>query len=167
VSKVIRAFRLSTPDVEGFPDKVQILNGDTGNMLIFESTVFRTNPNPYQPVNPAIGHLVQRPWSEVYAQIAPTGPDGIPWQCVTTPKHGKCIALNGEGPVPTTGPDPNNNEQMFALAVLIHESSTVNWSGSMACQTVQKGDGPMQWTSFIGHFELGENGIFILTDDTD
>ena len=154
MSKIVHGFRLSSPDASGFPDKVRVFNGSIGDMLVYESLRYRTNPNPYQP-------STLLPWNEVYAQIAPTDSNGIPWTCVETPKHGKCIALNDEGPVPTLAPDPNNGGKMFALAVLIHMASAPKWPGSMACQTVHMDD----WTSFISHFTLGEKGVYILTDE--
>jgi hypothetical protein len=154
MNKTIHGFRLSKPEENGYPDKVQILNSDTGDMIVYECTRYRTNPNPYSP------HGGQQ-WREVYAQIAKNAPTGIPYECVETPKHGKCIALNGMGPVPTTLPDPNNHGKMFAEAVLIHEGFSATWPGSMACQTVH----PDDWPAFIDHFKLGEKGIYILTDE--
>lgn len=153
--KIIRGYRLSSPDASGYPDRVQILNGDTGDMVVYDCPRFRTNPNPYQP-------STGKRWSEVYAQIAPTGTHGIPWVCTTTPKHGKCIALNSEAPVPTLAPDPNNGGKMFALAVLIHCGQSPTWSGSMACQALP----PDDFAAFIAHFDIGEAGIYILTDET-
>jgi hypothetical protein len=151
MGKIIRAFRLSSPDVPGYPDKAQILNGDTGNMLVYECNRFATNPNPYSP------HGGQ-PWSEVYAQITP---GTYTWECIDSPKHGVCLALNGLGPVPTTGPDPNNHGRHEALAVEIHCGFSATWRGSMACQTVH----PDNWATFIGHFFLGDKGIYILTSE--
>ena len=156
MAKIIHGYRQSQPEVEGYPDKVRIYNGNTGDMLLYECTRFRTNPNPYKPSS-------GQPWTEVYAQIAPTGASGgISWECLETPKHGRCIALNGMGPVPTTGPDPNNGDKFFAQAVLIHCGFSDTWSGSMACQTVF----PADWGAFISHFHLGEQGLFLLTDET-
>ena len=152
---IIRAFRFSTPDAQGYPDKVRVYNSDAGNMEVYRSDRFRTNPNPYQP-------STQKPWGEVYAQIAPTDPAGIPWECIQSPKHGVCIALAGLGPVATTAPDPNNHGQMEALDVEIHCGFSLTWPGSMACQTVH----PQDWPVFIGHFFLGDKGVFILTDET-
>src|SRR5271157_3034542 len=155
MGKIIHGFRQSTPDSDGYPDSAQILNSDTGNMLVYAEAHFRTNPNR---INPHTGQS----WQDSYAQIAPTGPQGIPWACVETPKHGKCIALNGEGPVATIAPDPNNGGKMFALAVLIHCGYSDTWPGSAACQTVE----PADWAAFISWFTLGETGIYILTDET-
>lgn len=153
--KIIHGFRLSAPEVSGYPDTVRIYNGNTGDMLLYESTRFRTNPNPNKP-------STQQPWYKVYAQIAPTNEQGIPWKCVETIKHGRCIALNDEGPVATTGPDPNNEGKAFATAVLIHCGFSDTWPGSMACQTIF----PADWAAFISWFTLGETGIYILTDET-
>lgn len=155
MNKVIRAFRYSSPEIPGFTDKVRIYNSNTGEMLLYESTRFRTNPNPNKP-------STQQPWYKVYAQIAPTDQHGIPWECIETLKHGRCIALNDRGPVATTGPDPNNDGKMFALAVLIHCAFSDTWPGSAACQTIF----PADWAAFISHFTLGEKGLFILTDET-
>jgi hypothetical protein len=153
MNKIIHAFRLSSPDEKGYPDKVQILNSATGDMLVYECTRFRTNPNPINPHN-------GESWRKWYTQIAPT--KGIPWECIKSNKHGKCIALNGLGPVSTIAPDPNNDGKTNALAVEIHCGFSDTWPGSMACQTAH----PKDWPVFIGHFELGEKGIFILTDET-
>jgi hypothetical protein len=159
--KIIRGFRYSTPDAQGYPDKLRIYNGNTGNLEIYRCDRFRTNPNPYQPPKDSPTGK-QRTWQEAYAQIAPTGPQGIPWTCVQTPKHGVCIALNDEGQVQTTLPDPNNDMKPYALAVLIHCGFSPTWPGSKACQTVH----PVDWQIFIGHFFLGDKGVYILSDET-
>ena len=156
--KTIFGHRLSTPDVLGFPDLVQITED---NKVLFESKLYRTNPNPFQP-------KTMEKWNMVYTQIAT---NTIPFRCDYTNKHGKCIILNpvlnadkktySGGPVMTTAPDPNNAGKMFALAVLIHASFSASWPGSMACQTIQIGE---QWNGFINQFKIGENGLYILTN---
>jgi hypothetical protein len=146
----IQGIRLSTPDQSGYPDSVRLLNSDTGDMLVWESKRYRSNPNPTKP------NTTLR-WMACYAQIAP----GVyPWVCKETPKHGKCIALNDEGKIPTTNPDVNNGNQFFATAVLIHCGFSPTWSGSAACQTVH----PDDWPDFISHFTLGQTGIYELID---
>jgi hypothetical protein len=152
MNKIIHAFRLSMPDVSGYPDKVQILNSDTGDMLVYECNRFSTNPNPMNPHN-------GQSWRDSYTQIAPVT---CKWSCIDSQKHGVCIALNGLGPVPTIAPDPNNHGRYEALDVEVHCGYSKTWRGSMACQTVH----PDDWQTFIGHFLLGETGIFILTDET-
>ena len=165
--KLIHGFRLSTPDAPGYPDRVQVLNSDTGDMVVYESNRFRTNPDSFQPAKDSPTGQ-QRTWQEAYTRIAPTGADGIPWICTTTKKHGVCIQLNPQpdstgGPVPVMEPDPNNHGLMYALDVEIHCGFSPGWPGSKACQTVHPGD----WQTFLGHFFLGDKGIFILTDETD
>jgi hypothetical protein len=125
---------------------------DAGEMEIFSCLRFRTNPNPTKP-----GTTLR--WTACYAQIAP---GLIPWTCEITEKHGKCIVFNDYQKVPTTNPDINNGGKFFATAVLIHCGYSPTWPGSAACQTVFQDD----WLTFISHFQVGQNGIYELVDNT-
>jgi hypothetical protein len=161
--KTVLGTRLATPDVGGFPDKVQIFNGDTGGMLIYECYKYGTNPNP---VNPHTG----QPWYECEGQLA-TGT--YSFTCIQSEKHGKCLALNGLATVPTTrpnlNPDTANPGTETAQDVEIHcgyrsdAPGRPGWRGSLCCQTVS----PDAWPVFISHFELGEKGTYQLVDTTD
>ena len=168
--KTVRGIRLSAPDVPGFPDRVQIFNGATGDMLIYDCPRFGTNPNPEGPSN---GPNAGKKWFEFEGQLAPAS---IPFICSTSPKHGKCLILNptknangaySGGPVVTTRPNAAHGGKMIASLVECHSgyrgvASGRPWRGSLCCQVTD----PDDWTAFIGHFELNETGVYILVDET-
>ena len=160
MSKTIRGIRLCDPSMPGFPDRVQILNSDTGDMLVYDCPRYGSNPNP---VGPANGPNAGKPWYEFEGQLAP---GSYVWECWTSPKHGKCLLLNGGGPCATTRPNPAQGGQMFAASVEIHAgyrgvASGRPWRGSLACNVVDPADFP----AFIGLFDLGEKGIYLLVDE--
>ena len=147
----IIASRLSTPDVEGYPDKVSFVDADTGTILKSFSR-FGTNPNPVHP-----GTLAK--WQTVYAQIAL---GTYNYACFNSPKHGKCLMLNGLAAIPTTLPNMNpqtaNPGMNTAEDVEVHCGFSDGWRGSEACQTVF----PEDWPDFVGYFAMGDTGIYIL-----
>ena len=151
MAKRIIGTRLVKPEIGGYPDRVSCID-ETNGMTLFSFPRFRTSPNPFQPKTNAS-------WEDVYALIKP----GLyPWVCKVTLKHGKCLALNDEGPIPTINPDHNNGGAFIAYAVLHHCGFSPTWPGSAACQTVH----PDDWENFISHFELGETGLYELIDET-
>jgi hypothetical protein len=158
--KKILGFRLSAPEKPGYPDKCRIEDVENG-MIIFDFHSFSTNPNPVRPSDGA-------PWKKAYGQLFP---GELKFECVTTPKHGKCLSLNSGGDCKTTFPNLNPETKhpgsYTAQACLIHcgfrgkADPKGPWRGSAACQTFD----PEVWPSFIANFELGERGIYILIDE--
>lgn len=163
--KLVIATRLAQPEVGGFPDKCRIEDADNG-MILWQTLFFGTNPNPVDPKSGA-------PWRKCYAQLAP---GEYRYECVNSPKHGKCIALNTSSAHPFGGEcrttNINHNSATIkpgtytAYAVQIHcgyrGGDKAPWRGSQACQTVD----PDEWPHFISHFELGEKGIYKLVDES-
>jgi hypothetical protein len=166
MSKIIIATRISTPEDGGFPDHCRIVDDTNGMVLWQENPWFGTNPNS---VNPKTGQK----WFGCYAQIAA---GSMTYICRETKKHGKCLVLNVTKEFPAGGPCATtrknfNPETLYpgrceAYACQIHRGYRGGeenpWRGSTACQTVA----PEYWDTFIGHFEIGETGIYQLIDET-
>jgi hypothetical protein len=148
--------RLSTPDQSGYPDKIALLNGGENQMVLWEGTRFGTNPNPTKP------ETTLR-WTACYAQIVAAIYN---YECINSPKHGICLALNGLGTCETTLPNMNPDTQYpgqnLAEDVEIHCGFSQTWRGSHACQTVY----PDDWEIFISHFQIGDKGLYQLIDET-
>jgi hypothetical protein len=150
--------RLYDPSVAGYPDKCRI-EDDSNGMIVWSTLRFSTNPNPYHPES-------GQPWKKCYAQLAP---GEMSYECVTTPKHGKCLLLNNGGACKTTLPNLNPETLMpgtcTAFACLVHagfRGGENPWRGSAACQTID----PDEWGVFMGHFTLGDKGIYQLVDES-
>jgi hypothetical protein len=150
----IVAARYSTPDSDGYPDTVQFEHADTGEVLM-RFLRFRTNPNRLNPHN-------GKNWRECYGQIMP----GIyRYACIASPKHGKCLALNGLAAIPTTLPNYNPETQYpgtnSAEDVEIHCGQDNSlYPGSAACQLFP----PDEWETAIGYFSLGDVGEYVLSE---
>ena len=154
----IIATRLSAPENEGYADKVELLDPVNGQQIL-SLPRFGTNPNG---VSPKTG----QPWYECEGQLAP---GTYKYRCWNSPKHGKCLMLNGLGACATTRPDPANGGAMFARDVEVHtgfrsEDDPANpgkpWRGSLCCQTVDPDDKEVFWS----HFEIGNEGDYVLLD---
>ena len=156
--KRIIASRLTDPIVDGYPDKCRIEDAENGMVLLLVER-FRTNPNPYKYDSDT---NIELPWQRCYAQITPME---YKWECAKTPKRGKCLVLNGGGMCVTTLPNYNPDTEFpgtkTAYSVEIHCGFNRTWPGSSACQTVH----PDDWSNFISHFELGEQGVYVLNDE--
>ena len=142
---------LSTPDRLGYNDKISIVRDD-------ESMAFHCPcsacPNPYRPSDGAL-------WRDAYGWIAcNTKETPYPWQCVESPKHGKCLLLNGGGELPARFPNSNHGGRAVVSEVEIHCGSTEQWRGSAACITLP----PFIWLAFIGYFQLNETGNLYVYD---
>jgi hypothetical protein len=153
--KTIIGTRLASPSVQGYPDKVQIIESD--GTVCWECTHFSTNPNPIRPND-------LTPWNLAYAQLAAAE---IPFTCEITNKHGKCIVLNNFGICKTTNKNYDSDTKYpgtyTAEDCLIHcgyRGGIHPWRGSEACQTLD----PAYWAQFIANFELNEQGIYKLVD---
>jgi hypothetical protein len=145
--KTLSFHRVSTPDVSGYPDLV-IINEEQGQEIGRYSC--STNPNPFRPSDHA-------KWQDAYGQVA--APLKTTFTCITSQKHGKCLAVNDCKPIPTTNPDVNDNGNYLACEVEVHCGSSDTWRGSAACFTIY----PPVWNDFIAKFAMGETGILILT----
>jgi len=142
----IIATRLTEPDAEGYPDKCKIIDESNG-MEVWATDRFRTNPNPYKP-----GYKGS-PWWKFYAQILARK---YTYEYYSSDRHGICLLLNGGAACSTTKKNPKQNDGMVAFTVEIHRGFSDTWPGSSACQTVH----PDDWEKFIGHFKIGDNGIY-------
>jgi hypothetical protein len=100
------------------------------------------------------------PWEATYGWIACTDPKlPLTWKCWESPKHGKCLLINGGGPVPTRNPNHNHNMKYIAVDVEMHKGETKEWRGSAACITY-----PPDIADIIDFFELNESGILSIVD---
>ncbi len=153
------ATRLTTPEIEGFPDKIDLINTDT-NILIITFLRFGTNPNELNP------HTMQK-WTECEGQLAP---GKYNYKCWLSPKHGKCLKLNDLGVCATTNinmsPDTKYPGTKTAESVEIHtgyradEPNHPGCRGSLCCQTIS----PDCAEDFWSYFNIGDKGDYILNE---
>jgi hypothetical protein len=139
---------LSTPDRLGYNDRGTVLIDDA---IVWHDSL-RSSPNPYQP-------STGKKWSEAYGWIAPCVTE---FECIISPKHGKCLMLNDGGELPARFPNSNHGGKLVVSAVEVHCGETADWPGSAACQTVA----PDLWPDFIKYFELGDKGQIAIIDKT-
>jgi hypothetical protein len=151
MSKSIIVESIITPNIAApcYGDKIVIL--DDGE-LIYHGPC-RACPNPYTPSD-------KKPWVEAYAWIACTAA-GIPleWECVISPKHGKCLLINNGSPVRTRYPNKNHGNYFIATEIEIHQGYSEVWSGSAGCITY-----PPDTTDIMNFFELSEKGKLSIVD---
>jgi hypothetical protein len=147
--KKLTLFRRSTPEKSGYPDLYILTDAQTTQEIARGAC--GTNPNPIRPSNHA-------PWQNAYGQIAA---GTYSFECMVTGKHGKCLAINGGGKVPTTNSNVNHNGAKYAEAVLVHEGFSATWRGSAACCTIP----PTDWKPFIARFAIGEKGDVVVGED--
>jgi hypothetical protein len=140
---------IQTPDQPGYLDTIVITSG----MDILYNGPCSACPNPYRASD-------NTPWPKCYAWIACT-PTGMPldWKCWESPKHGKCLLLNGGGAVRTRFPNPNHGGNFIATEVEIHMGYSREWRGSSACITY-----PPDIADMIDFFEIGETGKLQILD---
>lgn len=159
---------LSTPDRMGYNDKINIVIDDTQNGFHCPCSAC---PNPFKIVKPgkpdidgSIAVIEKHyPWRQVYGWIACNDKEyPYTWQCITSPKHGKCLLLNGGGELPARYPNSKHDGRLVVSAVEIHCGETKNWRGSAACITLP----PFIWQGFIGYFQLNETGNLYVLDYT-
>jgi hypothetical protein len=151
----IQGIRLSTPDAPGYPDVVRILNSDTGDMEIWKSMRFGTNPNPTK-VKTTLR------WQDCYAQIVA---QTYNWTAITTdekPYLHLRLSFNGSEEIPTTNMNFNHDGLFYAVDVNIEKGWRTTWRGSAACQEIY----PDDYEAFISHFKKGDSGIYELIDQT-
>ena len=149
----IQGIRLSTPDKSGYPDAVRLLNSDTGDMLVWVSNRFGTNPNPTK-VKTTLR------WQACYAQIVA---EIYGWTAITTdakPYLHLRLNFNGSEEIPTTNMNFNHDGLFYAVDVNIEKGWSLTWRGSAGCQTLY----PDDWNDFISHFKKGDTGIYELID---
>jgi hypothetical protein len=139
---------LSTPDRLGYNDRGTVLFDD---VVVWHDSLSAC-PNPYKP---SIG----TPWKECYGWIAPLSTE---WECVNSPKHGKCLLLNGGGELPARFPNANHDGRLVVSEVELHCGFDSQWRGSSACATVR----PDLWPDFIKYFEIGDKGQIAIIDKT-
>jgi hypothetical protein len=84
------------------------------------------------------------------------------WECINSPKHGKCLLLNDGAELPARYPNSNHEGRLVVSEVEVHCGETEDWPGSAACCTVA----PSLWPSFIKYFELGDTGQIAIIEKT-
>ena len=104
MNKLITIDSLVTPLVMGYGDKIAVWENDTTGNMLFHSSC-SCCPNPYQ-------YGTNKSWESVYAWIAP---GEYVWDCRITPKHGKCLAINGMGRVATRNANTNHDGEFMLL----------------------------------------------------
>ena len=149
----IQGIRRSTPDAPGYPDAVRLLNSDTGNMEMWRSDRYATNPNPTK-VKTTIR------WQACYAQIVA---QTYAWKAIITkgkPYLHLRLSFNGSEEIPTTNMNFNHDGLFYATDVNIEKGWSLTWRGSAGCQTIY----PDEYDAFISHFTLGQTGLYELID---
>ena len=149
----IQGIRRSTPDAPGYPDAVRLLNSDTGNMEMWRSDRYATNPNPTKP------NTTLR-WPACYAQIVAQTYD---YEVITTddkPYLHMRLYFQGSDEIPSTNMNFNHEGLFYAKYVNIERGWSLTWRGSAGCQTLY----PDDWNDFISHFKLGDTGLYELID---
>jgi hypothetical protein len=148
MTKIITIDSLSTPDRLGYNDKGAVFFDD---VLVWHDAV-STCPNPYRS-------STREKWRSAYGWIAPCS---TTWECVTHPKHGKCLLLAKGLELPARYPNVNHDGRAVIAEVFIHCGYTADWRGSAGCLTV-----PTElWPDFIKYFELWESGNISIIDKT-
>ena len=142
---------LSTPDRLGYNDKISIVIDDTQNGFHCPCSCC---PNPYRPSDGAL-------WRDAYGWLACNDKEHpYTWQCWMSPKHGKCLLLNGGFELPARFPNSKHDGRAVVSEVEIHCGSTEDWRGSAACITLP----PFIWQGFIVYFQLNETGNLYVLD---
>jgi hypothetical protein len=139
---------LSSPDRLGYNDRGTVLFDDR---IVWHDSL-RSSPNPYQP-------STGKKWDLVYGWLAPCS---TTWECINSPKHGKCLLLNDGAELPARYPNSNHEGRLVVSEVEVHCGETEDWPGSAACCTVA----PSLWPSFIKYFELGDTGQIAIIEKT-
>jgi hypothetical protein len=144
MEKLITVDCVMQPEDIGFDDRITVFFDN-----IFQIHVFgRRTPNPYKQLE----NGKRGKWSDYYACVA--APQICDWECWSSPKHGKCMLLNGGGAVSTINDNPLTPWGKEARCVEIHKAYSDKWPGSSACTTIVTYD----WPKFINLFEIGEKG---------
>jgi hypothetical protein len=149
MNKTIIIESMQTPDQPGYLDTLGITEGPD---LLYHGPC-STCPNPYRPSD-------NMPWPKCYAWVAPT-PSGqlIDWRCWESPKHGKCLILNGGDAVRTRYPNMNHAGNYQAFNIEIHMGYARDWRGSAGCITY-----PPDIADVVEFFEIGETGQLEIID---
>ena len=137
----------STPDLEGYNDRVSVVSDDAATTTLFHDSC-SCCPNPYKVENDEKMY-----WRDYYGWVAPGTYSG---QCVENDRFGKCILINGGGEIPSRIPNPNHNGALIITEVFIHHGYPYTadplWRGSAGCFTMF----PEVFDKFIAIFSIGE-----------
>jgi hypothetical protein len=142
---IIHVKSSSTPDQAGYQDKGAVFS-DGGDLLWHGA--MSCCPNPHTPIN-------QCPWQKEYGWLACGEYD---WQCIDSPRHGKCLLLGGGGELPARMPNFNHNGRMVVTEIMVHKGFSDTWRGSAACLTVS----PNLWPGFIDFFKIDDKGKIVI-----
>jgi hypothetical protein len=118
-------------------DQVVIVIDENGQTAgTFEGS---SRPNPYRPNDPTIAG------NDAYATVK-----GGEYPVELGFHKGEpALVMNGNNPVPTTAPNPNNPlNASTADYIHIHRGYSLTWRGSAGCFTIN----PVQWNDFISVF---------------
>lgn len=145
--KTIDILRKSTPEINGFPDALEIF--DAGEVLF--SGFCGSCCNPFQP-------STNKKWFDAYACLSEQVMEAA---CVNHDKFGKCLLINKGGRCKTINPNKNHEGLYIATEIFVHRGDSDSWRGSRGCITIP----PNKWVEFMSFFALNEGCRIIIRRD--
>lgn len=143
--KIIDIIRKSTPEQQGYPDSIALLEDGKENYL----GQCGSCPNPFQP-------STEKPWNDVYACLAEQEAKA---KCIVHPKFKKCLIINEGGACQTLNPNYNRPLAKYvAYEIFVHCGDTDTWRGSKGCITIP----PKDWLLFLKKIYVGEEFKLII-----